>query len=177
MSTCVKGEKVDYRVSRKILKSASVLACGTVFLSLVAFTPLKKAALPFDLAGLKLVRTLTDEEAKKEVSKMHGRTMRLEDALVAHYQAADDYAILWLAQTKDKAAADGLLAAMVTGISRGGSPFSPPKEIKVRGVRVYSTSGMGQRHFFYATGNKIIWLQAGPDRAVKALHQVVADFR
>jgi len=40
-------------------------------------------------------------------------------------------------------------------------------------MKVYFVVGMGQAHYFYRKGEKVIWLASDPDRARKAIRDVL----
>ncbi len=115
--------------------------------------------LPHDIAGLSLTDTMTGQQAMKEVSKLHGLNITIQDAWIGHY--GGQKAIVWISQSPGDNDADYLLNAMVVKISQGNEYFKDFEERNMEGQKVYTVAASdGQRHFFYRSGNRVIWIAA-----------------
>jgi len=66
---------------------------------------------------------------------------------------------------------------MVAGIRRGASNaegrFTHLKVREQDGLALYSALGLGQIHYFYRSGETIVWLAADPEVARQALADTV----
>jgi hypothetical protein len=125
---------------------------------------------PDRLAGLPLTSSVTGSEAIREVAAIHGSTFPVRAAVVATY--ADGRATIWVSRAPDPATAAAQVAEMMEGIARGTSPFTEPHELPgVAGV--FATSGMGQRHYFFARGDVVWWIASDPSLGRRILSETL----
>ncbi|HEX7974956.1 MAG TPA: hypothetical protein VF498_11140 [Anaerolineales bacterium] len=128
--------------------------------------------LPEQLLNLPLNMSSIGQVAVTEFTSLHGEDFPVSSGAVGMY-GDDHQATLWVAGTPLKPIADRLLAAMHEKIEQGGSPFIPKGDRKDGSRVIYELDGMGQKHFYFQSGRRIIWLAAGPDFADQALSQVL----
>jgi hypothetical protein len=62
---------------------------------------------------------------------------------------------------------------MTAKIAGGRSPFSPSGTRQANGRTVYTLTGMGQLHFYWQTGNRVVWLAMDPGQADAGLDQLM----
>jgi hypothetical protein len=103
------------------------------------------------------------------IEAMHGKSFALVAGAVAHYGAAT----VWVARARGEAEAKSMTAAMKDRIAAGRSPFMPTGTRQAGGRTVYTLIGMGQAHFYWQAGDKVIWLAAAPAEAAGALQELV----
>jgi hypothetical protein len=61
-------------------------------------------------------------------------------------------------------------------IAEGNSPFTPTGERPDGSRVIYELGGMGQKHFYFQSGDLLIWLAADVDLAEQALGQVLVFY-
>ena len=129
--------------------------------------------LPRQLAGQPISDLQTGTAALNTIEAMHGKGLALVGGAVAHYGAAT----VWVARARDEAGAKSMTAAMKDRIAAGGSPFSPTGMRQDGGRTVYTLTGLGQAHFYWQAGDKVIWLAVAPVKAESALQELVRAVR
>jgi len=140
----------------------------------VAPRPAENAlGLPRQLAGQPVSDLQTGTAALNTIEAMHGKGLALVGGAVAHYGAAT----VWVARARDEAGAKSMTAAMKDRIAAGGSPFSPTGMRQDGGRTVYTLTGLGQAHFYWQAGDKVIWLAVAPVKAESALQELVRAVR
>ena len=66
---------------------------------------------------------------------------------------------------------------MTLKMANGSSVFSPLAHTKIGDYVYFETEGMGLKHYFYRTGNTLIWWQVEFDKAETTLPDLLAfDF-
>lgn len=124
------------------------------------------ARVPMELASQPLTSYLVGPDAIAAVHQLHGADIPLTDAEVAVY--GNGLATIWRSSAPDAKSAAEQVASMRERIAGGGSPFDVPHLARGR-PDVYTTRGMGLRHFFFAHGASVWWVAAVPDIARRAL--------
>lgn len=132
------------------------------------------ARLPEKLAGLPLRQHAFGRDAVEQINQLHGLDFPLVSGAVGAYGDGRQ-AVLWVSGALNRWAAERMLETMTRKIEAGGSPFTTPEEISVDGYPVYRLEGMGQLHFYYVSGDLLIWLAADRPLAEQALSEVL-DF-
>lgn len=118
------------------------------------------AAVPQHLGALHLVSSITGDEAKAQISKLHGVQIDLHEAYIAEYTGAGVQVTAWVSEAGSGADAAWLLRRMLDGIRDGNPMFSNLQQQAVDGSEVYSVdSSDGKKHYFYRDDMKLVWLQ------------------
>ncbi len=148
-------------------------ALAGVALALALAGGLAQAAprLPGRLAGLAATRVARGAEGIAEVRRLHGRGFPMESGTVAVF--GRDAATLWVAEARSARAARVLVRDMAARIGEGRSPFTPLPARSHRGREVHPLSGLGQRHFYFRSGARVVWLAADSARAETALAEAL----
>lgn len=150
-------------------RDATLVLLGIALLAVVAFSAQEKgpeeAAPPqgsmnlhpanFTLASLK-----GGEEALQEVMALHrgSAALNLEDALVAEYITPGGRLIkVWVGVASNESIASEMLTLMNTGM-QSSEMFSPEGSLNMGDIQVFTASGMGERHFYYAHKNRVVWI-------------------
>lgn len=110
---------------------------------------------PAALAGISLAATARGQAALAEVSRLHGKRIEAADAVVARYQ---DGTTLWVSVSATAPEASRLLWRMNRRMANGTNVFSAPRPQEIGGRTVFVTEGMGQTHYYYQSGNRVLWL-------------------
>jgi len=60
--------------------------------------------------------------------------------------------------------------------SSTGLPFTPAGERQIDGRTIYLLEGMGQQHFYFQSGNLVVWMAVDPPLADQALTEILAFY-
>lgn len=121
-------------------------------------TEVKVPGVPGLLGNQKLTRAVTGQEAQNQIGQLHARAFTFNDAYIAYYKDTGQESTAWVAVVGESSQAQQLLKAMVDRIGQGDPTFTNLQKEKVEGKEVYSADGTGQKHYFFARGNRVIWL-------------------
>lgn len=136
--------------------------------------PIESADAPQSLAGFALADFLTGAEAVTEIQSMHMGEFQIGQAIVSSYGAGN--VLLWVADAGSPEASTSLLDQMAAVIGQGGTPFNPTGIYEFSSRQVYGMDGGGQLHFFFQSGQKVVWLSADPTAAEQALIEAMAYY-
>ncbi len=131
---------------------------------------LNDQGIPSKLSTLSLTQVMTGTEALAEIAQLHGEGFGLLSGYMAHY--GKDEALLWVGQAKDSTSAQKLLDEMAQKIGPDNKMFTDLQPLDIGGRTLYTATGQGQQHFFYAVNDKIVWLAANGDQAPDVLHSL-----
>jgi len=145
------------------LKNAALVLLGIalLILSFAEEQPESGQERAKPLPNLTLASIKGGEEALRELRALHGGSpaIELEDALIAEYIASDGRFIkVWVGVARDETAAREMLTQMRTKIKRSGI-FTPGRSLQIGGVEVFTASGFGGQHYYYAKGNRVVWIE------------------
>ncbi len=124
---------------------------------------------PKSLAGESLIAQESGSVALEEIGSLHGKDFDLTDGTVARYGDAT----VWVAKTKDEAAAKTMVDTMTRRIAEGRSPFTPAGTRQVNGRMVWTLTGMGQSHFYWQMSDSVVWLAISPALAEPGLRELM----
>ena len=127
-------------------------------------------SIPDTLAGFPLTDQLTGNQAAQDFSQLHGKQFPLTSGAVGFY--GNHQATLWVAGAPLKSMAEEMVITMRDRIAEGRSPFTPIGEISDKERTIYSLEGMGQKHYYFQSGNLVIWLAVDTKTSEMALQQL-----
>lgn len=130
---------------------------------------------PEDIAEQPISNLTTGQEALIEISQLHGKEFPLDSGAVARY-GDNSQAIIWIAGAEDKSTAEEILISMRSRIAEGKSPFTPTSELRNGSRTIYKLDGFGQKHFYFQSGNLIVWTAVDASLHEKALQQVLVFY-
>jgi len=150
------------RLAALLLATAVTLAgCGLLF----------HRDLPRTLVGLPPTLSASDAIGLAEVRKLHGRRLEIQTGAFAIYGSGA--VSIWVAGARDTVVARRLMNDMVTRIGRGDTPFQLDTTRIVAQREVRELSGLGQRHFCFRVGRRVVWLSANRREADAALEEAL----
>lgn len=154
--------------------SASIAVPSQPTVAGVTIVPasLTKDGVPTKLGALSLTQMVTGLGALAEFTQLHGQGLELVGGYRADYGDASGKATLWVAQAKDSASAQSQLDAMAQKIERSNATFQNLQPLDISGRTLYQADGQGQKHFFYAVNDKVVWLAADANQAAEVLHSL-----
>ena len=129
---------------------------------------------PQQFAGLPRSKLLVGEEARRQISSMHGKAFAVRDAYVAEYANGRERVMVWVMIAPDQGAAQTLVAEMTDRIGAANAVFSPPRPTRVAGVATYQSNGIGLSNYYYALGNRVYWLGLSSPREQELIANAVA---
>lgn len=131
-----------------------------------------ESAVPQELAGFRLQRVVTGEQAVRDMERLHNREdgFGLLDGWVGYYE---NDATIWFGVAGDEEDASALIDDMASSIAQGNSPFTNLTKESIGDLVVYSVQGLGQLHFFYQRGVNVVWLAAPPGEEVSFFHEAL----
>ena len=132
------------------------------------------APLPPQLAGISLDEARYGSSATAEVTRLHDRSFPLLAAAAGDYGGGR--ATLWVGETVAAWSAAQMVQAMQRSIGEGRSPFLPTGEQALAGRTVHALEGMGQSHFYFQSGRRVIWLAVDPPLAGRALEETLTFY-
>lgn len=159
-----------------------LLVAGFLLVAAVAFLLLHgslRAAAPIDVppavAGYALSEQTGGAEAIAEIQNLHLGDFAMQDASVAVYGAQN--VIIWTAEAGSEANAQSLMIAMDNAIINATDiPFSMMGMYIFSGRQVRSLDGLGQLHFYFQSGSKVVWVSSDFGAAEIALQDAMAFY-
>jgi hypothetical protein len=156
------------------------IACGVILIliglgyaayqqRLERITP---APLPGEIAGMPLHDRILGAAALNELSWMHGQEFQLNMGAVGSYGRGNEIT-LYVAGTPLSFLAGRMIINMQDKIDNTESPFTPLGQREDGSRRVYELVGMGRQHFYFRSGNLVVWLEVDEENADASLQQVL----
>src|SRR3989337_1468344 len=166
--------------SGRVLTGVGLAAvCAAIVVAFLANTQQSPEAEPQDglripaaLAGTPIVTSLRGAAALTDVSRLHGKTIAAVDAAVARYR---DGTTLWISASSSALAASRLFWRMNRRMANGTEVFSTPRLQEIAGRSVFVTEGIGQIHYYYQSGARVIWLAVPPGPHAAATIEALLD--
>ena len=130
--------------------------------------------LPQSIGSLRLDQVQSGEEARREIDRLHGQQISFQKGYIGTYVAEDGSAKLWVSEHGSAEEAAEAIDKMARSMELGRQQvFWHFRKILIEGLTVYFAVGMGQAHYFFQRGVKVIWLAVDPALAKKALVDVI----
>jgi hypothetical protein len=164
-----KGEKRIVHWLRVLLFAAPLLlptACGS-----------PDVPLPQSIGKLRLEKVQSGEEARQEIDRLHGKQIGFQRGYIGLYRAENGSAQLWLSEHNSEREASEAVERMASSMTQGKQQsFWHFRQIVIEERTVYFAVGMGQAHYFFPKGSKVIWLAVDPKLARGAIRDAVRKF-
>jgi hypothetical protein len=158
-----------------VLGAAVVVTSAGYFLLMQAVENPGSEPLPNRLVMHPIVAQITGSQAISEINQMHGKVFLLTSGAVGVY-GEERQATLWISGAPGGWMAKQILIQMRDKIAEGNSPFTPIAERNINGRLVYELDGWGQKHFYFQSGDLIVWLAANGEDAEQALAESLAFY-
>lgn len=130
--------------------------------------------LPQSIGSLRLEQVQSGEEARREIDRLHGQQISFQGGYIGTYVAENGSAKLWVSEHGSAEEAAEAIDKMVQSMKLGKQQvFWHFREIVIEGLSVYFAVGMGQAHYFFQRGGKVIWLAVDPALAKEAIGDVI----
>ena len=162
--------------------AALLIGTGVLFILMAAgyavhlgrIDRIEPAPLPGDIAGMSLSGQVLGAPALAELSWMHGQDFQLNRGAVGSYGMGNEIT-LYVAGTPLRYTAARMISDMRDKIKQAETSFTPLGEREHGRRRIYELVGMGQQHFYFRSGNLVIWLAVAGEDAELVLQEAL-DF-
>ena len=130
--------------------------------------------LPQSIGTLRLEKVQSGEEARQEIDRLHGKQIGYQRGYIGFYGAENGSARLWLSEHDSESEATEAVERMARSLRQGKQQsFWHFRQIVIEGQKVYFAVGMGQAHYFFSKGYRVIWLAVDPQLAKGAIRDAV----
>lgn len=127
---------------------------------------------PATLAGMNRAKVISGQQAMAAVSQLHGKNISLVRAFVVSYQGSGSQQMtIYYSEANNAADASILFKEMDQKMPKT-SAFQNYKTVTVDGKAYKFVTGMGQEHYYWQSGNRILWLAVGAPNSADVLKQV-----
>ncbi len=134
------------------------------------------APLPPRVGGLPLVAQRVGPVAAEEIAGMHRNPFPMSAAAVGEYRGAFR-AQVWVSGMPFRWMAARMVRSMARRIETlEDQPFRLLGVQRINGVTVYQATGLGQEHYFFASGPWVVWLGVDAAVAQAALEDILAFY-
>jgi len=148
-----------------------VRAVAIIAVAAPVLTSCGRPVLPPRLAALPRTEWARGAKAAQGLAALHGRQVAPATSAFAEYGRGR--LRLWLSIYPDDAQARRAVEAMLSGISTGGTPFSPPRQERAWGSRWF-IFGPGGHNLVWSNKDTVYWLQGEPDLLGRAIDELPA---
>ncbi|MBO8168597.1 MAG: hypothetical protein H0Z35_05320 [Thermoanaerobacteraceae bacterium] len=120
---------------------------------------LSEEEFPKELAGMSLIKLVTGEEAKRNISQLHGVEIEVDKGLIAMFGAENGsrHMVIWVTESSNKAEATKLLQIMDEKMPDS-KAFSNYQVKLLNGHTYYYVSGIGLDNYYYQKGRRLYWV-------------------
>lgn len=129
--------------------------------------------LPQSIGSMRLEKVQSDEEARREIDRLHGKQISFLRGHIGTYVAENGRGQLWVSDHSSEREATEAIEKMAQGIKQGKQQFWHFRKMVIEQRPVYLAVGMGQAHYFFQNGTKVIWLSVDPSLAKEAIRDAV----
>lgn len=129
-------------------------------------------ALPEQLAGMSLVYRVDGQDALDEITRMHDLQFNLVSGAIGIYGNPTEI-IIWITAASSDANAQSMVDAMETRIAELGSQFRPAGTVQIDGRKIYVSEGIGQIHYYFRSGSRVVWISCEQSLGEKALQEAL----
>ena len=124
--------------------------------------------IPDRIGAMRLLDSQRGKEAVAQINKLHGTDVGIDDGYIASYVGGGNQVMLWVARTASPNEAKRLIDLMneksKASSSSASAVFTDLQDLQKEGKTIYTVVGQGQKHYYYQTSAKVIWLAvSGPD--------------
>jgi hypothetical protein len=122
---------------------------------------------------MRLEKVQAGEEARREIDRLHGKKISFLRGYIGTYVAENGRGQLWVSEHSSEKEATEAIEKMAHGMQQGKQQFWHFRKIVIEQRPVYLAIGMGQAHYFFQNGAKVIWLAVDPSLAKEAIRDAV----
>ena len=153
------------------------LSLVLLFLLLLVACNSTDIPLPQSIGSMRLEKVQSGDEARQEIDRLHGKQISLLRGYIGTYVAENGRGQLWVSEHSSDREATEAIEKMAHGIQQGKQQFWHFRKMMIEQRPVYLAVGMGQAHYFFQTGAKVIWLSVDPSLAKEAIRDSVRKIK
>ena len=151
---------------------------GLLFLLLLIACSPNDNPLPQSIGSMRLEKVQSGEEARQEIDRLHGKQISLIRGYIGMYVAENGRGQLWVSEHSSDSEATEAIEKMANGIQKGKQQkFWHFRKMEIERRQVYLAVGMGQAHYFFQNGAKVIWFAVDPSLAKEAIRDAVRKIK
>jgi hypothetical protein len=133
--------------------------------------------LPQSIGSMRLEKVQSGEEARGEIDRLHGKQISFLRGYIGTYVAENGGGQLWVSEHSSEKEATEAIEKMAHGIKHEKQQFWHFRKMMIEQRPVYLAVGMGQAHYFFQNGTKVIWLAVDPSLAKEAIRDAVGKMK
>ena len=134
--------------------------------------------LPQSIGSMRLEKVQSGEDARQEIDRLHGKQISFLRGYIGTYAAENGSGQLWVSEHSSEREAAEAIEKMAHGMKQGKQQQFWHFRKMILGQRpVYFAVGMGQAHYFFQKGAKVIWLAVDPTLAKGAIRDAVREMK
>ena len=127
---------------------------------------------------MQLVKVQSGEEARREIDRLHGKKISFLRGYIGTYVTESGRGHLWVSEHSSEREATEAIEKMALGMQQGKQQqFWHFRKMMIEQRPVYLAVGMGQAHYFFQNGAKVIWLAVDPSLAKEAVRDAVRKIK
>jgi hypothetical protein len=130
---------------------------------------------PARLGEMGLAEQFEGATAQWMIDQLHGRGVTPRENIIGLYEGGGVRAALYVSGYADAAEADVVNRSMARRIGERNAVFVGLAELHTGGRMVSACTGMGQTHYFFASGSRLYWLAVDPPAAQRALECLLRE--
>ena len=166
-----------HRYNRKKMADGFGVLSFAVTLLLLTTCGSGEVPLPQSIGALRLKKVQAGEEARREIDRLHGKQIGFQHGYIGFYVAENGSGQLWLSEHGSNSEAAEAVEKMAGSMTQGKQQsFWHFRQIVIEERTLYFAVGMGQVHYFFQKGAKVIWLAVDPPLAKEAIRDAVKKF-
>jgi hypothetical protein len=150
---------------------------GVLFLLLLIACSPNDIPLPQHIGSMRLEKVQSGEEARREIDRLHGKQISFLRGYIGTYVAENGGGQLWLSEHSSAKEATEAIEKMADGMKQEKQQFWYFRKMIIEQRPVYLAVGMGQAHYFFQNGTKVIWLAVDPSLAKEAIRDAVRKLK
>ncbi len=149
-----------------------------LFLLLLIACSSTDISLPQSIGSMRLEKVQSGEEARREIGRLHGKQISFLRGYIGTYGAENGSGQLWVSEHSSEREATETIEKMAQTMKQGKQQqFWHFRKMMIEQRPVYLAVGMGQTHYFFQKGAKVIWLAVDPSLAKEAIRDAVRKIR
>jgi hypothetical protein len=120
--------------------------------------------IPNQIGSYILVSKLDGDEAKQQISHLHGKDIKIQNGYILEYQNIDQKsAIVWISESPSINDAKQLFTKMNELMDKS-KMYTDHRTIEIDGLTLEYVFGMDMDNYYYQKGQLVIWIAAPVDQ-------------
>jgi hypothetical protein len=165
--------------TRKQLRNQALLVslCAGAIVLPIILPAFVGPPFPGELGSLRLIRSVTGDDARAVVDRLHGMTVSQRQNSIGFFSGENGLATVYVSTYLTAEEARSVERGMAGRIGAGNGVFGHYHRATVEGKDVSICYGVGQAHFFYSAGRRLYWLSADMPVAFEAVRALLTADR